>query len=73
MNQRCQLNTKLFFLIYLLNNGLSSSVKNVTAFPLCPALPVRPKKNQIINKHFFGEKRPSRFTYKNGFFTALKN
>ena len=50
MNQFCQLNAKLFLLIYLLNNGLSSSVKNVTAFPLCPALPVRPKRNQTIKK-----------------------
>ena len=50
MNQFCQLNAKFFLLIYLLNNGLSSSVKNVTAFPLCPALPVRPKRNQTIKK-----------------------
>lgn len=30
---------------YLRNKGLSSSVKKVTAFPLCPALPVRPAKH----------------------------
>ena len=53
MNQHYKLN-ELFFLIYLLNNGLSSSVKNVTAFPLCPALPVRPKRNQTIKKLFWG-------------------
>lgn len=28
---------------YLRSNGLSFSVKKVMAFPLCPALPVRPK------------------------------
>lgn len=39
--------TRIFavsFSIYLRNNGLSSSVKKVTAFPVCPALPVRPVK-----------------------------
>lgn len=28
--------------VYLRSNGLSFSVKKVMAFPLCPALPVRP-------------------------------
>lgn len=39
--------------IYLLNNGLSSSVKNVTAFPLFPALPVRPKRNHTTKSFLF--------------------
>lgn len=29
--------------VYLRSNGLSFSVKKVMAFPLCPALPVRPE------------------------------
>jgi len=35
------------FPIYLRNKGLSSSVKKVTAFPVCPALPVRPVKQRF--------------------------
>lgn len=37
-----EIKTLLIKTYYLRNKGLSSSVKKVTAFPLCPALPVRP-------------------------------
>lgn len=51
-------------LIYLLSNGLSSSVKNVTAFPLFPALPVRPRRKQTTSSWFlfFTGRKLSRFT-----------
>lgn len=32
--------------MYLRSSGLSFSVKKVMAFPWCPALPVRPEKQQ---------------------------
>lgn len=39
----------IMFATYLRNKGLSSSVKKVTAFPACPALPVRPEKHKFCS------------------------
>lgn len=44
---------------YLRNNGLSSSVKKVTAFPLCPALPVRPAKHAFCRAEILLQTFPS--------------